>query len=166
VFVLATGHMDEPDVPTGTWISQRPDIIAKAVACVTIEHLGAQQWLDVNGVYQYTGMPEYAFAQTQNTGIATPFLTACQGSIAEPTICGNPVAFFGLGAPLNSDGIPTNGFIVGPAYLLTGSPKGEIEKVDFNLMYSQISVLTDFIRELDPLSASQIAGTRVPITSA
>lgn len=167
VFVMATGHMDEPDVPSGMWIAQRPDIIANAVACVTIEHLGCQQWLDnASGTYAYTGSNDYGFAQTQNTGIANSILAAVQGTGAEPTVCGNPVAFFGLGEALNALNIPTNGFILGPAYLLTGSPNGEIDKMNFEYMYAQIDALTAHISALDGMTASEIAGTRVPVPSA
>jgi hypothetical protein len=167
VFVLATGHMDEPSVPSDMWLAQRPDIIDNAVASITIEHLGAQQWLDnAQGVYQYTGKNEYAFAQTQNTGMATSFLSALQGTIAEPTIVANPVAYFGLCEPIDAAGVPVNGFLTGPAYLLTGSPNGEIEKVDFRLMYSQIQALTTQVRMLDGMTAAQIAGVRNPAPPA
>jgi hypothetical protein len=168
VFVMATGHMDEPSVPSGQWITQRPDIMSNAVAAITIEHLGAQQWLDdpTAQTYAYTGMPEYAFAQTQNSGMASTFLSALQGSIAEPTIVANPVAYFGLCEPINAAGVPVNGFLTGPSYLLTGSPNGEIDKVDFPLMYSQIEALTAQVRMLDPLTASEIAGIRNPQPSA
>jgi hypothetical protein len=167
VFVTATGHMAEPLVPSDTWISQRPDIIANAVACIVIEHLGSQQWLDdaTATTWQYTGTNEDSYAQTENTGISSTFESVVQGTIVEPTVIGAPVAFFGLGAPLNSLDIPTNGFIMGPSYLLRGSPNGEIDKVTWPFLYAQIEALTAQITLLDGMTAAQIAGTRVPVTS-
>jgi hypothetical protein len=167
VFVATTGHMAEPLVSSALWIGQRPDIISKAVACVVIEHLGSQDWLDdpTATTWAYTGANEDSYAQTQNTGISDTFLSVIQGTAVEPTVVGNPAFFFGIGEPLNALGIPTNGFIMGPSYLLRGSPNGEIDKVTFPFLYAQIDALTAQIAMLDGMTAAQIAGTRVPVNS-
>lgn len=163
VFVLATGHMAEPLVPSTAWISQRPDIIAKTVGVVTIEHLGALDWDDnlTHTSYAATGMNESALAQTYNTGTANAMLAGLTGSTAAPTIVGADATFSGVGGPLNALGLPTIGFILNPAYLLTGSPHGEIEKVSVPYMYGQIAALIATIALLDKMTPAQIAGTRV-----
>jgi hypothetical protein len=62
VFVLATGHFAAPWVPSirGV-IDKHPDLIKKAVAAVTIEHLGCRELADDASLhYQPTGENEAA----------------------------------------------------------------------------------------------------------
>ena len=64
VFVLATGHFALPWVPSirGV-IDKHPDLINKAVAAVTIEHLGCCEWADdASFQYRATGENELSVA--------------------------------------------------------------------------------------------------------
>lgn len=68
------GHMsgEEGIEDASCWIAAHPDLCARAAAAVTIEHLGATQWVeDPEGSYHPTGQPElYGVWATQGAAVA------------------------------------------------------------------------------------------------
>jgi hypothetical protein len=64
VFLMTTGHFAHSYVHgTQDWRDTNPDLMKKAVACVTIEHLGALEYLDDEaGNYLPTGKYDWAVA--------------------------------------------------------------------------------------------------------
>ena len=70
----------------------------------------------------------------------------------------NPVngGFLGEGNSLSRAGIPTIGYIPQPNYLLAGPADGCIEKLNPDLMYSQIQVFAKLIHRIEAMSASQL----------
>ena len=83
-----------------------PDMIEKAVAAVTVEHLGCMEWLDnAQMEYKPTGEPEWSVAITEMQTPGKVLVEALQGSGDRKTAVVNPVHGGWLGAP-RCDGLP------------------------------------------------------------
>ena len=72
VFVLTTGHFSGPYVPSVRGvIEQHPELTKKAVAAVTIEHLGCREWVDDASLkYKAPGEDEWSVAISPHKGPA------------------------------------------------------------------------------------------------
>jgi hypothetical protein len=168
---LTTGHFAGPWVPSMRGIIARyPDLIKKTVAAVTIEHLGCEEWMDVAArhdiadiAYRATGNHEWSVAITPSKPMADALLESLPGSQDRAGVV-NPVdmaqrGFLGEGSGLSRAGIPTIGYIPQPNYLLAGPADGCIEKLNADLMYSQIQVFAKLIHRIDAMSSSQLKRT-------
>jgi len=160
VFPLTSGHFAGPWVPSIRGVIQKyPDTIKKAVAAITVEHLGCMEWLD-NAQMQYkpTGEPEWSVAITEMQTPGKVLVEALQGSGDRKTAVVNPVhgGWLGEGGSLARAGIPTIGYIPQPNYLLAGPANGCIEKLDAALLHSQIEVFAKAIHKMDTLSAAEL----------
>lgn len=166
-FPLTTGHFAGPWVPSirGV-IAKYPDLIKKAVAALTVEHLGCKEWMDdASFHYRATGENEWSVAITENKSTAEALLEALKDSASRRTAVVNPVhgGWLGEGASLARAGIPTIGYIPQPNYLLAGPADGCIEKLSAELLYSQIQDFAKVIHLLDIAPATRFkksAGTR------
>ncbi len=161
VFPLTTGHFAGPWVPSirGV-IEQHPDLIQKAVAAVTIEHLGCREWMDDASLnYKATGKNEWSIAISPLKSTADVMLQDLQGSQDRVGVV-NPAhgGWFGEGGALARAGIPTIGYIPQPNYLLAAPANGCIEKLSPELMHSQIEVFARVIREMDSMSRDRLKG--------
>jgi hypothetical protein len=153
VFVLTTGHFAGPWVPSirGV-IDKHPDLIQKAVAAVTIEHLGCREWADdASFHYKPTGENELAVALSPHQSTANVLLECLEGSANRRNAVVNPVkgGFLGEGGALARAGVPTIGYMPMPNYLLSGPRNGCIEKVSPELLHSQIEVFAKVIHAFD-----------------
>jgi PA domain len=162
VFPLTTGHFAIPWVPSiRGFVEKHPETIKKAVAALTIEHLGCMEWLD-NASLQYrpTGEIEWSVAVSETKGVADILVDALQGSGDRRTGVVNPVhgGWIGEGSALAHAGIPTIGYIPQPNYLLAGPANGCIEKLNSDLLYSQIQVFAKVIHTMDQTSATELKG--------
>lgn len=160
VFVLTTGHFAAPWVPSMRGVIDRhPELIQKAVAAITIEHLGCREWADDASLhYQATGENELAVALSPHQSTAAVLLECLQGSENRRNAVVNPVrgGFLGEGSALARAGVPTIGYMPMPNYLLAGSQDGCIEKVSPALLHSQIEVFTKVIHAFDKMPAAQL----------
>jgi hypothetical protein len=160
VFPLTSGHFAGPWVPSMRGVMQNyPDMIKKAVAALTVEHLGCMEWLDNEQMqYKPTGEPEWSVAITENKPTGTILVEALQGSGDRKTAVVNPVhgGWLGEGGGLARAGVPTIGYIPQPNYLLAGPANGCIEKLDATLLHSQIEVFAKTIHKMDAMSASEL----------
>jgi hypothetical protein len=157
VFAAWPGHMVADLPQTQGWIDDHPDLMARAAAALTIEHLGCTEWLDSLGAgYHPTGLPEMfavwtsqgeMFKQTRNAVIAHELAR---------TVLMRPPAQFGVGGAFQSAGVPQIGAIAGPEYLLTISPGGDLDKLDARLAARQIGWAADLARRLDRIPASRL----------
>jgi hypothetical protein len=159
---LTTGHFAGPWVPSIRGVIARfPDLIKKSVAAVTVEHLGCEEWMDVaaaNGLeYKATGKHEWSVAITPSKPMADLLVESLQGSQDRAGVV-NPVngGFLGEGNSLSRAGIPTIGYIPQPNYLLAGPADGCIDKLNPDLMYSQIQVFAKLIHQIEAMSAGQL----------
>jgi len=151
VFPLTSGHFGGPWVPSirGV-IEKRPDVIKRAVAAVTVEHLGCREWMDDAAMrYAATGKNEWSIAITPDRKMGEALVAALQGSRDRAAVV-NPVngGWLGEGSSLSRAGIPTIGYIPQPNYLLAGPPDGCIDKLSAELMHSQIQVFAKLLRPL------------------
>jgi hypothetical protein len=141
------------------WMAAHPDLVERAAAAMTIEHLGCSEWLDtVDRGYHATGENEVfgvwvsqgkLFEQTRDA------LTATGDAMARTALLRPPVQF-GVGGAFQSAGVPQIGAIAGPEYLLTIKPNGDMDKLDEKLAAAQTAWLADILRRIDPISAEEL----------
>src|SRR5581483_6710263 len=157
---LTTGHFAGPWVPSiRGFIQKYPDTIRKAVAAITIEHLGCLEWMDDAAMrYRATGKEEWAVAITPSKSMADALAAALPGTAARRTAVVNPVkgGFLGEGSALSRAGVPTIGFIPQPNYLLAGPADGCIDKLNPRLMHAQIEVFARTVHRIDAMTAEQL----------
>jgi hypothetical protein len=155
VFSAWPGHMvaDIPQ-PQG-WMSAHPDLVTRAAAALTIEHLGCSEWDDTVGSgYKPTGQAETFFIwTTQGKMLELTRNTVVAHRLARTALM-RPPAQFGVGSAYQGAGIPQIGAIAGPDYLLTISPNGDLEKLDERLAARQIAAIASLTERIDPVPAS------------
>jgi hypothetical protein len=151
VFPMTTGHFAGPWVPSIRGVIEKhPDLIEKAVAAVTVEHLGCREWLDDAAMhYRPSGKSEWSVAITPDEKMGAALLRALDGSRDRAAVV-NPVngGWLGEGSSLSRAGIPTIGYIPQPNYLLAGPADGCIDKLSPELMHSQIQVFAKLLHAL------------------
>jgi hypothetical protein len=157
VFAAWPGHMVADLPQTQGWIDAHPDLVKRAAAALTVEHLGCTEWIDTIGNgYRPSGQPEmFAIWTTQGKMFSLTRDAVVSHRLARTTLM-RPPAQFGVGAAFQSAGVPQIGAIAGPEYLLTVSPRGDLEKLDEHLAARQIACLADLARKLDPVPASTL----------
>jgi hypothetical protein len=157
VFAAWPGHFSAELPQCQGWIDAHPDIMQRAAAALTVEHLGCTEWDDkLDGGYQATGLPEVLAIWTTQGKM---FETTREAVIAHElprTALMRPPAQFGVGGPFQSYGIPQIGAIAGPYYLLTISANSDMDKLDPALAATQIAFLADLAKRLDPIPAAQL----------
>ena len=160
VFSCLTGHM-VADLPQAQgFIDAHPDLVARAVASLTIEHFGATEWLDspLFG-YRPTGQPEAA-GIFHTGGLLQPALASVKAVDLRRTLLLRPLFgfFFGVGHPLAHAGIPTLAYITGPEYLVAVAPDGHLGKFDKRRMRRELAWSVDVLRRMNAMSAAQLRG--------
>jgi hypothetical protein len=162
VFPMTSGHFAGPWVPSMRGVMEKyPELIKKAVAAVTVEHLACLEWLDdASFNYKATGKNEWSVAITPDKSMGEIMVEALKGS-RDRAAAVNPVngGWLGEGGGLSRAGIPTIGYIPQPNYLLAGPANGCIEKLSPELLHSQIEVFAKVIHKVDSMSAAQLKGT-------
>jgi hypothetical protein len=162
VFPLTTGHFAGPWVPSIRGVIEKhPDMIKRAVAAVTVEHLGCREWMDDDASMKYaaTGKNEWSVAITPDKAMGRALVDALQGSRDRAGVV-NPAngGWLGEGSSLSRAGIPTIGYIPQPNYLLAGPADGCIEKLDPALLHSQIQVFAKLLHAIETMTAAQLKG--------
>ena len=160
VFALYPGHMSgQVGIQNARgWIEQHPDYVRDAVAAVSIEHLGAREWIDdpVRG-YRSTGENEmYAVWTTQGPMLTTIAKPALVSSRLQRHALLKPPTQITPGAVFHWLGVPHVSGIAGPTYLTTVSPNGEMDKFDEQLAARQVGFYADVIRRLDSVDAAAL----------
>jgi hypothetical protein len=151
VFSLVTGHFngDPPFPQTQGFIDDHPDLIRRAKAALTIEHLGVSEWLDDTRGYYPTGEPEpgVMYVDEKLTTLALDCFNQHQlpnHSLAHAH--GN--VYFGVGGPLENV-VPSLSFLTGPTYLVRTVPNGCLDKLDPHLFRRQVAWFADLLQRLD-----------------
>lgn len=163
VFLMTTGHFGHGYVRAAQdWRATNKDLMSKAVACVTIEHLGANEWVDnaAKNEYKHTGQFDWGVAYTPLETEGKVFLAAVEGTEAKNTYSWKPAASYpGEGAGFWAAGIPTISYIPSPQYLFIAPAKGGgLEKLDKRRMHGEIVTMTRCVAALDKMSAAEIKG--------
>lgn len=157
VFAAWPGHFSNDLPQAGGWISVHKEIVDRAAAALTVEHLGCSEWQDSTGAgYHPTGRPElFAVWTTQGKMSSLVKETVVAHDLPRTALLRPPVQF-GVGGPFQTAGIPQIGAIAGPDYLLTVSASGDMEKLDEQLAARQIAWLADLVTRLDPVPAAEL----------
>ena len=83
-------------------------------------------------------------------------LEGLAGSRDTNAVVVKPGPFFGEGGALNRAGVPTIGYIPLPEYLCAAPANGCIDKMNPDLMHSQIEVFAKVLHKLDRMTAAEI----------
>ncbi len=173
IFLFATGHFRLPSFrsvagggvqATSKWLAAHPDLWdgknghKKAVACVSVEHLGAKMFKDTENGYVQTGDVETELVYTGNETLDRVYYEALEGrtKVNTVTLRGHNLLHFGEGQPPFNVGIPEISLVTAPDCLTVVSPSHETEKFDADLMAEQTSTFYKILTALEGLSAEEI----------
>ncbi len=173
IFVFATGHFRLPvfrDITgggiqaTSKWLAMHRDLWdgraghLKAVAGVSIEHLGCMEWADVDGEYKPTGEIQTELVYTGNVEMNDIYMDTVRERelVRTMTLRGHNLLHFGEGQPLFNVGIPEISIVTAPDYLCVESETDEMEKFNIDLMYEQTKTSEKVIKRIDSFSAKDI----------
>lgn len=186
VFVMVTGHFQLPQftttaftpVPrpevgsdaTSVWLADHPDRWQKALAGLTVEHLGCTMWgNDLTGAYgprggyewgatyacQKEGQPDVAANLEQQAYLDAVTQVNRSGYTDSPVVTLQPTPLYlGEGAPLYAAGLGTVSLVPAPPYLLqAGRPQApqllNLDQLDKNLAHAQVLTFARTIEALD-----------------
>ena len=155
VFAFITGHFRLPEFKgtsqaTSTWLMNHPELWdgkngnKKAVAGITVEHLGSMEWKDnAKGEYMATGniQTEYTYIGNEQMGAIWKKAIEDRSVTRTVTLRGHNKFEFGESQPLFEAGIPVIGLIQMPDYLTVNSEDREMEKFNVSLMREQVESL-------------------------
>jgi hypothetical protein len=162
IFLMTTGHFGHGYFRgTQDWIQSNQDAMKKTVACVTIEHLGAQGWIDdpVANVYKATGEYEWGPAYTPLRAEGDVWLRAVQGTSATNTYAQQADQYAGEGQAFHRAGIPCISYIPTPQYLFATPDKGGVlEKLDKQRFYGEVVTFARCVAALDTMTVTEIRG--------
>jgi hypothetical protein len=159
--LLSTGHFAGDALGTESFIARhRDDLIARTKASVTIEHLGAREWLpDAAGVYGPTGRYELGgfFSSPHSAVVDLARAALLQAEVTDDRtlrpFSPDPRAPNGKRWPGDGEGfwamagLPSVNFITGPTYLL-GAGFDTSKLVDVAALRRQAIAFTDLVLRL------------------
>ncbi len=179
VFVFVTGHFQIPQFgihgqATTRWLHDHPELWdgkeghARAVAGLTLEHLGCLEWKDhqegAKVAYQATGRLEMELVYTGNPMMDELYREALEGRTKVRSITLRPKStiYFGEGQPLYMAGIPTVSLIPAPDYLCATGEAGGLDKLDAEFMYEQIMTFVKLALAVDATPVERLGKTQAP----
>jgi hypothetical protein len=153
------GHMAGTLPQAPGWVAAHPDIVKRSVAAVTIEHLGATEWIDTPGRgYHGTGK-NHTYVLSTTTGRTTQVVRKALAKARLDRHVVIPAPGVSVGSVFHEVGVPHVGGIAGPSYLLVVSKNGEMDKLDAKLAARQTGFYADVIRHLDRADAAELQRT-------
>ncbi|WP_443478245.1 hypothetical protein ACLIMP_21005 [Novosphingobium aerophilum] len=175
VLVFATGHFQIPQIveghgqATSAWLKAHPELWdggpghARAVAGLTLEHLGCMEWKDRGEPSrpEATGKLEREIVYTTNPVMEQVYRAATSGRTKLRSLTVAPRLghlFLGEGSTLYQCGIPSISLVPGPDYLCQILPGGGLERLDADFAYQQVETFSRALSMLDRLSAANIGG--------
>lgn len=169
VFVLTPGHMHGGiGGDTDRFIRNHPEIISKAVASLTMEHLGQTEWLDDATGFHATGLVEPAvFFGSPAPAIQAIMANAVVAEDLRRVIVSRPIAviYFGVGSPLNLAGVPNAGYLTGPHMLYSFADNQHLDKVDRQRMAAEVRTFARVGMALDATDTTTLCAGMLPSTS-
>ncbi len=172
IFVFVTGHfrlsafgeLTSGVQATSKWLTSHKELWngkdghLKAVAGLSVEHLGSKLFKDVDGVYTDKEDIETELCYTGNKTMDNIYYRACKGRehIKTITLRGHNMLHFGEGQPLFHAGIPEISIVPAPDCLCVISDNHEMDKFDANLMYEQTESFIKMLLILDKMSPKDI----------
>lgn len=170
IFAFVTGHFRLPEFKgtsqaTSTWMQAHPELWngtdghLKAVAGLTVEHLGSLEWKDnASGQYGPTGKISTEFTYAGNEIMEAIWMKAVEDRNNTRTVIlrGHNNFQFGESQPLFNAGIPMIGLIPMPDYLLVDSADREMDKFDVNPMHEQVGSLLKALQLIDRIETTEL----------
>ncbi|MDX8151804.1 hypothetical protein SK069_09385 [Patulibacter brassicae] len=158
VFAAWPGHTGGHQLPElEGWMGAHRDLVRRAAAALTIEHLGCTRWQDTaDRGWHATGEHELFAAWVTQGRLHDITRDALVRARIDRTALLRPPVQFGVGAAFQHAGVPQIGALAGPEYLLTVSPNGDMDKFDERLAARQIAWFADVIRRIDDVSAAEL----------
>jgi hypothetical protein len=160
VFSAVSGHFAGPALPqTRGFIDRHPDLVARAAASVTIEHLGASEWVDDARGYHPTGRPDMFVIWHSQTGIAGPVVDSMIANDLRHSRALRPAGDYmiAVGTAFNESGVPTVSSIVAPNYMVSWADNGHLDKFLPGRAAREVRWAADLVTRLDSIPAAQLA---------
>jgi hypothetical protein len=161
VFSAVAGHFAGPALPqTRGFIDRHPDLVKKAAASVTIEHLGASEWLDDARGYHSTGEPDmFVIWHSQTAGIAGPVVDSMIANDLVHSRALRPAGDYmiAVGTAFNESGVPTVSSIVAPNYMVSWADNGHLDKFMPARAAREVQWAADLVTRFDSIPAAQLA---------
>ena len=171
VFAFVCGHFRLPkfkapgaisDQATSLWLQNHREYWdgknghRKAVAGLTLEHLGCMEWKDFYGEYRCTDPIDVEVVYTGNKKMDEIYHRSLEGrtKVRTVTLRGHNFLHFGEGQSLFNVGIPEIALVTSPDYLCVESETEEMEKFDPELMYQQT---VSFVKMAEIIGATPTA---------
>jgi hypothetical protein len=160
VFSATSGHFTGPALPqTRGFIDRHPDLVARAAASLTIEHLGASEWVDDWRGYHPTGRPDMFVIWHSQSGIAGPVIQSMIANDLERSRALRPAGDYmiAVGTAFNESGVPTVSSIVAPNYMVSWADNGHLDKFMPRRAALEVRWAADLVTRLDSIPATQLA---------
>jgi hypothetical protein len=158
VFAGWPGHMSGTMPEAPGWALAHPELMKRAAAAFTIEHLGASEWADMPGRgYAATGHNDYM----NWPATAGPMTDMAIAGIKRHDLLRHAVERapgYTTGRVFHNSGIPHVASISGPNYLLAIAANGHMDKLDADLAARQTAMIADMIKATDSLTMAQLRG--------
>ena len=160
VFSATSGHFAGPALPqTRGFIDRHPDLVARAAASVTLEHLGCGEWVDDARGYHPTGRPDMFVIWHSQSGIAGPVVESMIAADLRRSRALRPAGDYmiAVGTSLHEVGVPTVSSIVAPNYMVSLADNGHLDKFMPGRAAREVRWAADLVTRLDALPAAQLA---------
>jgi hypothetical protein len=161
VFSAVAGHFAGPALPqTRGFIDRHPDLVKRAAASVTLEHLGASEWLDDAHGYHPTGEPDmFVIWHSQTAGITGAVVDSMSANDLRHSRALRPAGDYmiGVGTAFNESGVPTVSSIVAPNYMVSWADGGHLDKFMPARAAREVRWAADLVTRFDSMPASQLA---------
>jgi hypothetical protein len=155
VLSFVTGHFNgAPTFPqTQGFVDAHPRLVKRATAAMTIEHLGAKEWVDDEHGYRPTGSPEFGVMYVDKSLHATARASLSRQRLSDIGLARtDDNLYFGVGGALQTAGVPSLSYLCGPTYLVATGAAGDhgcLEQFDPHLQRRQVKWFADLLHELD-----------------
>lgn len=170
MLLLSSGHFAGGVGAESFLAAHKSDgLLDRIASVVTVEHMGAQEWLpDANGLLAPTGKAEAgAIFVPKNQALADASYAALKRADADPSFVLPPLNANGDGTADNAvwpgEGqyfygeahIPTANYITGPYYLLNWGVS-TADKIDFQRMRQEMIAFTQMQLDLSRVSSAEL----------
>jgi hypothetical protein len=149
---------------TGGIMTKRPDVVARTVAHIQLEQMGAMEWVDQNGRYRPTGhVARQRWIPTPKSAAVWNRLFMAATETEDPRHARSALVESGSapgeGGGLRSRGIAGIGLMGAPTFFFRADPKGVIDKLSADVMYFETSVAAKLMILMNRLTVEQMNGT-------
>ena len=170
VFVMMPGHFHNGfGGDTAGFIDMHPEIIEKSVASLTMEHLGQPEWLDDETGFHPSGEFEPGVWYGTDNAVQSLMASAVIAEDLRRVFVNRPIGaiYFGVGSPLNNNGVPNASYITGPNMMLSFAFNQHVEKVDYARMANEIRSAARIATSMDATATEVLcAGVRTQAPDA